>query len=102
MCNLGREGEGKKTRLFFLNYDTSSSLSPVGRLVSRVDEKGSSLHGVISESVLLEEALQISTASFLLICESLHHTNSVPFLNINRIYQKKRGQIWCLKDLDLV
>lgn len=76
----------------------------MGRLVSCVDEKGSSLHDVVSESILLQRAFQISTASLScsLIRESLHHTNSVSFLKINRVYQKKRGQIWRLKDLVLI
>lgn len=65
MCNLGREEESKN-RAFFLNYATSTSLSPMGRLVSCVDEKGS-LRGVISDSVLLERAVQISTASLFLL-----------------------------------
>lgn len=73
----------------------------MGRLVSCVDEKGSSLHDVISESILLQMALQISTASLScsLIRESLHHTNSVSFLKINRVYQKKRGQNLVLERL---
>lgn len=66
----------------------------MGRLVSCVAKKGSSLHSVISESILLERALQIARASLScsLVCESLH-TNSVPFSKINSAYQKKRTNL---------
>jgi len=49
---------------------------------------------VISESELLERALQISTASLScsLTRERLHYTNSVSFPKINRVYQKKEDR----------
>lgn len=82
--------------LIFLNYDTSTSLPPMGRLlVLGVDEKGGCLCCVISESILLKRAFQIATVSLScsLICASLCSKNSVPFPKTSIVQKKRRTHL---------
>ena len=80
MCNLGGEGEGKYRadfpKLWYIRF-----FVPCEKAGLKCGQERWLPYGVISESILLKRALQISTLSLScsLICKSLHDKNSILF-----------------------